>query len=173
MTTLTFGIRTIAVTACMMALCGQVEAQLEPPHRPGVDPESERSAQLASRAAKAEIAGNPAQALELADEGIQADANDPWPYYNRACALASLNRVDEAVAAYQQAQQHFSVADSWGKSVAIYGRANVLREAGRCDEANTAFADFIVLVQSSDPKGAAMAHEYAANCRQRSPAKGK
>ena len=170
MTTLRFVGRTIGVALFMTALCGQARAQLEPPHRSGVDPGSAQSAQLASRAAQAEISGAPEQALKLADEGIKADAKDPWPYYNRACALASLNRVDEAVAAYQQAEQHFSAADSWGKSVAMYGRANVLRGAGRCDEANQAFADFIVLVQPSDPQGAAMAHEYAARCRPSPPA---
>src|SRR5262245_57492158 len=99
MTMLTFGLRTIGVAVFTVALCGPAAAQLQPPHRPGVDPGSERSAQLASRAAQAEIGGTPALALKLADEGIQADASDPWPYYNRGCALASLNRVDEAVAA--------------------------------------------------------------------------
>jgi tetratricopeptide (TPR) repeat protein len=170
MTTRTLWVLALGVTVFTINLCGQAEAQLEPPRRPGVDPGSEQSAQLASRAAQAEIAGNPEQALKLAEEGIRADANDPWPHYNRACALASLHRVDEAVASYERAEQQFSAADQWGKSVAIYGRANVLREAGRCDEANRAFADFIVLVQSSDPKGASMAHDYATKCRQGSPA---
>src|SRR5581483_9080615 len=100
---LTVGPITVGVAIITMALSAYAEAQLEAPHRAGVDPGSERSAQLASRAAEAEVAGNHALALKLADEGIRADANDPWPYYNRACALAGLKRVDEAVASYQQA----------------------------------------------------------------------
>src|SRR2546423_7518810 len=166
MTTIMVRVGAAALVVFAGTLCAQAEAQLlEPPHRAGVDPGNERSAQLASRAAQAEIAGNPAQALKLADQGIQADANDPWPYYNRACALARLDRVDEAVASFERAEQQFSAADQWGKSVAIYGRANALREAGRCDDANKTFADFIVLVQPSDPKGATMAHDYAPNFR--------
>ena len=61
MTTLTFGLRTIGVAVYVAAMCGRAEAQLEPPRRPGVDPGSERSAQLASRAEKAQAdfaAGN-------------------------------------------------------------------------------------------------------------------
>jgi hypothetical protein len=143
---------------------GSARSQLEPPRRPKVDPGSAQSAEFASRSAQAEVAGDPRLALTLAEKGIQADGADPWPHYDRACALAALNRVEEAVASYRDAQQRFSAADRWGKSIAIYGRANVLAQAGRCDEAGASFAEYANFVLQADPKSADMARRHAREC---------
>jgi len=51
--------------------------------------------------------------------------------------------------------------------VAIYGRANVLAQAGRCSEAQPAFEEYATFVESADAKGAALARSYAKNCHPR------
>src|SRR4029077_18088164 len=106
-----------------------------------------------------------AEAVQLADQAIRANARDPWPYYDKGMALARLGRTDEAAAALLEAEQHFSPADAWGKSVAIYGRAYAFSVAGRCAEARQAFEQYATFVKEHDPKSAEMARRYAADCR--------
>jgi tetratricopeptide (TPR) repeat protein len=127
-------------------------------------PGAARSSAFATSAAKAEMAGAPRQAIRMADAAIKAAPQDPWPYYDKAMSLARLGRVDEAVIAFDFAEQKFSPSDTWGKSVAVYGRAHTLSEAGRCDEAKTAFFEYASIVKDSDPSSAAMARRYAAEC---------
>lgn len=147
-------------------LVGTARAQLQAPHQ-AVDPGSPRSRDLTSQAGEALVHNDPAQALKMADQAIAADAENPWAHYDRAAALADLGRVDDAVAEFKVAQRSFSDADAWGRSIAIYGRANTLAQAGRCSEAQPAFEEYAVFVERSDPKGAEMARGYAKNCRPR------
>ena len=105
------------------------------------------------RAAIADMKGQPQQARELANQAIRADPRDPWPYYNKGMALAELGETDAALAALYAAEQRFAPTDRWGTSVAIYGRAHALGQAGRCVEAVQAFAEYASFVGKDDPDG--------------------
>jgi tetratricopeptide (TPR) repeat protein len=143
--------------------------ELRAPRNVNAEPGNRQSSQLASRAASADMQGRPRQALDLANQAIRADPRNPWPYYDKGMALAALGEVDGAIAALYAAEQHFSPADRWGKSVAIYGRAHALSQAGRCMEAVQAYADYAKFVERDDPQSAAMARTYAVDCRAAAP----
>jgi tetratricopeptide (TPR) repeat protein len=119
---------------------------------------------LAGQAAEAQLAGNHETALRLADEAIKADAKEPWGYYNRGDVLASLHRLDDAVEAFRRAESQSPDADVWGKSVAIWGQANVFRQAGRCQEAAPIFERYASLVEKLDREAATLARAYAKSC---------
>ncbi|HEX7478469.1 MAG TPA: hypothetical protein VF331_11725 [Polyangiales bacterium] len=108
-----------------------------------------------------EIAGHHERALEQADAAIRAAANDAWGYYLRGDALGSLGRVDEAVTAFQAAERRFSAAEPWEKSIAIWGQAFALKNAGRCPEGAPIFERYAAFVEARDPAAAALAREYA------------
>jgi tetratricopeptide (TPR) repeat protein len=141
-------------------------AQLEPLKRtypPGP------AAPLTTQAVEAAIAGDHAKALSFAEDAIKADPKDPWGYYNRAGALAGLKRTDEAVAAFQDSETRFSANDPWARSLAIWGEANALNQAGRCKEAAPAYERYAVFVENLDHEAAALAREYAKHCTPRVP----
>ena len=138
--------------------------ELRAPRNVNVEPTSRQSSELGSRAAAADIQGNPKQAVELADQAIRADPRNPWPYYDKGMALAEMGEVDGALASLDAATQHFSATDRWGKSVAMYGRAHTLSQAGRCAEAVQAFAEYASFVGKDDPQAADMARRYAIDC---------
>jgi Flp pilus assembly protein TadD len=140
----------------------------QPPQNVGAEPSTPASAQLSTRAATADMAGNPQQAVALADQAIRADPKDPWPYYNKAMALARVGEVDGALAAFVAAEQHFAPADRWGRSVAVFGRAHALAMAGRCTEAQQAFDEYTAL-NPDDPNAAPLAERYSADCRASTP----
>jgi tetratricopeptide (TPR) repeat protein len=137
----------------------------QPPKNVNVEPTTPKSAALTSRAASAEMTGNPQAALKLAERAIAANPRDPWGYYDKAMALAQVGQLDRALDAFGEAEQRYSATDRWGKSVAIYGRAHALSEAGRCDEAKKAFRAYSSLIREQDPKSAGMATKYAIACR--------
>jgi len=141
-------------------------AQLAAPHHT-VDQGSAQSRDLSGRASEALVRNNPGDALAVADRAIAADARNPWGHYNRGAALSDLGRVDSAVASFQAAQGLFSTEDAWGKSIAMYGRANVLAQAGRCPEARTAFEEYARYVERADAGAAALARRYARECQAR------
>src|SRR5438045_3837037 len=72
-------------------------------------------------AAEALTRGETLEALTRADEALRADPQNAWAHYNRAAALAGLNRVDEAVAAYDTAASKFAASDKRGHSLALWG----------------------------------------------------
>jgi tetratricopeptide (TPR) repeat protein len=156
-------LKAITIAAVLFA-AGEAGAQIEPLHSATADPGSQQSNFLASKAAGAVIDGRAQKALKIAERAIAADPRNPWGYYDKADALGLLNRVDEAVAAYREAEQRFSAADRWGRSIAIYGRANVLHQAGRCDEAAIAFDEYAAFVETEDPGSADMAVRYSIAC---------
>lgn len=137
----------------------------QPPKNVNVEPTTPKSAALTSRAASAEMSGNPQSALKLAERAISANPRDPWAYYDKAMALARIGQLDRALDAFGDAEQRYSATDRWGKSIAIYGRAHALSEAGRCDEARKAFRAYVSLIREQDLKSANMAVKYAADCR--------
>jgi tetratricopeptide (TPR) repeat protein len=148
------------------AAVGPAGAQLMPPHNISDNSASAvRAAKLATRSAKAEMVGNPGEALKMADAAIKADPKDPWGFYDRADALSQLYRVDDAVAAFGDAEKHFAdQGDSWGRSIAIYGEAHALAEAGRCDQAQPIYERYAVYVENADAQSADMARRYAKEC---------
>jgi tetratricopeptide (TPR) repeat protein len=143
---------------------------LRAPQNVNAEPGNRQSAELATRSAIAHMNGNPAGAVALANEGIRADPDDPWPYYNRGMALATLGQVNAAVASLLEAEKRFSANDLWGRSVAIYGRAHALSNVGRCAEAREAYEQYATLVEPHDAEAARMARTYATHCRSALPA---
>ena len=139
--------------------------ELRAPQNVNGAPGSRQSAELATRAAVAQMNGRPADALALAEQGIRADANDPWPYYGKAMALSELGQVDAAAAAFQESERRFLAGDLWGKSVALYGRGHVYAQAGRCGEAQKAFDEYAALVGGYDTKSVELVHRYVDECR--------
>jgi tetratricopeptide (TPR) repeat protein len=139
--------------------------ELHAPRNVNVEPTTRQSSALASRAAAADMQGNPKQAVELANQAIRADPRNPWPYYDKGMALAEMGETDGALAALHAAEQRFSPADRWGKSLAVYGRAHALSQVGRCPEAVEAFAEYATFIGKDDPQAAYMARRYALDCR--------
>jgi tetratricopeptide (TPR) repeat protein len=159
--------RGIAVVVLGVALAsGSARGQLAPP-RQTVDSGSPRSRDLSSQAGEALARKQPDQALQIAAQAATVDPTNPWAHYNRAAALSDLGHVDDAVAEFRVAQQAFSAQDAWGKSVAIYGRANALARAGRCSEARPVFEEYATYVARADPAAAQQARSYARECVER------
>ncbi len=124
-------------------------------------PPPPRYTALQVEAASAEIGGNPQRSLQLADAALRADAGDGWSYFLRGDALLSLHRFDEAVAAYRAAEQRFPASEAWETSLAIWGQANALKEAGRCAEAAPIYMRYATFVEKRDRAGAALGRQYA------------
>jgi tetratricopeptide (TPR) repeat protein len=137
----------------------------QPPKNVDVEPTTPKAAALTSRAASAEMAGDPQAALKLADRAIAANPRDPWGYYDRAMALSRVGQLDRALESFVAAERRYAANDRWGKSVAIYGRAHALSEAGRCGEAKQTFGVYASLVREQDPRSANLATRYGAECR--------
>ena len=150
--------------AASSMLATSVDARPVAPTTPGVDPGSHRSNDRASQSAEATLSGKSGEALRLAEKAIKADPKNPWAYYNKADALADLRRVDAAVEAFQEAQRRFSTFDVYGKSIAIYGRAHALDQAGRCDEAARAYHEYAAFIRTDDPASADMAERFSDDC---------
>lgn len=119
---------------------------------------------LASQSIQAELTGDHEKALQLANDAIKADPKNPWGHYDGGDALASMKRIDDAVSGFRQAEQYFSDADVWGKSVAIWGQANVFRQVGRCQDAVPIYERYASLVEKLDPEAAALARTYEKSC---------
>jgi tetratricopeptide (TPR) repeat protein len=139
--------------------------ELRAPQNLNGAPGSRQSAEFATRAAASQMNGRPAEALALAEQGIRADADDPWPYYSKAMALSELGQIDAAAAAFQESERRFLPGDLWGKSVALYGRGHAYAQAGRCAEAQKAFDEYASVVSGYDAKGVALVHRYVDECR--------
>lgn len=122
---------------------------------------------LASDSAQAEVAGDHDKALKLADKAIRTDPKNPWATYDRGDALSALRRPDDAVVAFQQAEQRYGNAEMWGKSIAIWGEANAFSQVGRCQEAVPIFDRYATFVEAVDKAAAALARQYAKQCTAR------
>ncbi len=146
-------------------------APAEPPRPPenvNAEPSTPQSAELTSRAATAAMNGDPHESLRLADEAIRVNPKDPWAYYNKGMALGRMGELDGALAALFAAQQHFAPYDRWGQSVAAFGRAHLLAEAGRCEDARVAFQEYMNLARG-DQDGIALAARLSRDCRPAAP----
>jgi tetratricopeptide (TPR) repeat protein len=156
------------VIAAAVLLAGTATAradELRPPQNVNAEPWSRQSSELATRAAKAEMQGMPRESAALAEDAMRANPQDPWPYYLKGMALARLGQTDAAVASMADAEQRFSPTDRWGRSIAIYGRANTYAQAGRCGDARQAFDQYAAFVAAQAPDAASQARRYAKDCR--------
>jgi tetratricopeptide (TPR) repeat protein len=115
--------------------------------------------------ARALGSGNYAQVLELKDKIPPSAAPNPWIDYNIGAALAGLGKTDDAIAAFERAERQFGDRDRWGRSVAIWGRARVLANAGRCGEARAVVEEYTRVVGASDPHAVRLATSYASECK--------
>jgi Flp pilus assembly protein TadD len=122
-----------------------------------------------ARSASADMAENPKAASSLADRAMSADPRDPWSYYDKGMALARMGDVSGGARMLFVAQQRFAPSDVWGRSVAVFGRAHILAEAGRCDEARAAYREYIALVRG-DPDAVALARRLSRECQPIPPA---
>jgi tetratricopeptide (TPR) repeat protein len=122
---------------------------------------------LASESVVAEVAGDHDKALRLADDAIKTDPKNPWAYYDRGDALGALHRTDDAIVAFREAERRYSDAEVWGKSIAIWGQANVLSQLGRCGEASPIYERYASLVETVDRSDAEVARQYAKRCSPR------
>jgi tetratricopeptide (TPR) repeat protein len=151
-----------AIAGFGLLLVGPAAAQLQPPTGVGTRTRAEaRASVLTTSSIDTEAAGDHPAALELADAAIRADPDDAWGHYVRANALLALKRVDDAVAAYREAERRFPASDPWGTSVAIWGQANAFVQVNRCHDATPIFERYAAFVERIDPAAAALARQYA------------
>jgi tetratricopeptide (TPR) repeat protein len=129
------------------------------------DPNAVPSSKMSGHAGSALATDGSAVAAMLAAQALAKDPLNPWAHYRRAAALSDLQRTDEAVAEYKAAEKAFAGVDERGQSLAIYGRANTLAQAGRCPDAQAVFEQYAKFVEKKDAKGAALARSMAQSCR--------
>jgi hypothetical protein len=156
----------IKLVGALVLVGGAARAGLEPLRHVDLSTEARRVASQHSTAAASALArGDYAAALLATEHGLAFDANAPWLHYNRAAALGGLHRVDEAAAEFALAEALFGDRDPWGRSIALYGSANMYSNEGLCDRAIPAFNRYVAFVRDKDPTSAALAIRYAQNCR--------
>jgi hypothetical protein len=134
-----------------------------------VDPQAPRSSKMSGHAGNALASGSAGEAAVLAGQALAMDSMNAWAHYRRAAALSELHRTDEAVAEYKLAEQSFTSVDDRGRSLALYGRANTLAQAGRCADAQPVFEQYAKFVEKKDPRSAAQARSYANGCHASAP----
>jgi hypothetical protein len=133
------------------------------------DAPATHSTKMSGHAGSALASGAAAEAAVLAEQAMTKDGANGWAHYRRAAALSELHRTDEAVTEYKAAEHDFGDSDRRGRSLAIYGRAHALAEAGRCGEARPVFEEYARFVEKGDPKSADQARAYAQSCRAQQP----
>jgi tetratricopeptide (TPR) repeat protein len=111
------------------------------------------------------VRGRNAAAVSDANAAAAHAPRSGWPLYERGAALAAMGRTDEAVESYRGAEGRFR--DWSNKSLAIYGRARALDDAGRCSDARAAYQEYAQLVREHDATRADAAVEVAAQCAPR------
>jgi tetratricopeptide (TPR) repeat protein len=119
----------------------------------------------ASEMSSAVVDGDYARALRRADVAgtltSDEEPSSPWVDYNRGVALSELGRTDEAVRAFASAESAFGASkgtnDRWRTSIAVYGRARALDNAGRCAEAAKAYREYAALAPGRDQAAVALA----------------
>jgi tetratricopeptide (TPR) repeat protein len=157
--------RALAVGLALMSAQTARADELKAPQNVNAEAGNRQSSELTTKAAAAGMQGRPQDAVALANDAIRADPHNPWPYYNKGMALGAMGETDAAIAALFAAEQRFTPTDRWARSVAIYGRAHTLSQAGRCAEAVQAFSEYATFVAKDDPRSADMARRYAMNCQ--------
>jgi hypothetical protein len=131
----------------------------------GTEPTAAPATKMSSHAGSSLASGGAEEAALLAKQALDKDGFNPWAHYRRAAALSDMHRTDEAVAEYKVAEEAFGGVDERGKSLALYGRAFTLAQAGRCKEARPVYETYALFVEKRDAKGAAQARSYAQSCQ--------
>ncbi len=126
-------------------------------------PASASGEQPSTQVANALIAGHYARAVQLADGFLRANGNDPWLHYNRATALGMLALPDQAASEFRTAERLFG-ANTWGRSIAIYGRARAYDQAARCSESLQGYQEYAAFVRPFDVSSADAAMAYGTDC---------
>ena len=87
-----------------------------------------------------------------------------WAEYNRGVIFVD---PDKAAAAFDEAARQFAnVPDGFhGRAISLYGKARAFHDANRCEEALAAYREYADFVRATHPEDAAMALEYARDCR--------
>jgi len=127
---------------------------------PQIDPRT-------TQAVEALVAHDYAKVLALTQSAESSEASaSPWLEYDRASALAGLDRTDAAIEAFTKAASRFRQArDDAGVARALWGKAHTLDEAGRCAEARQAYAQYESFVGPKGLGDAERAARYAGTCR--------
>jgi tetratricopeptide (TPR) repeat protein len=113
--------------------------------------------------------GEPVKALASLERALKIAPNDPWALYEHATALSRIGHTDEAARELVRAEGLFGDAHPHGKELAIYGRARLLHDAGRCAEARAAYEAYAAFVRPRDPASADLALAYERDCREPTP----
>jgi Flp pilus assembly protein TadD len=147
--------RILAPLLMMVACGGAARADLEPGHvvNKKATKTQREAAKTASDAAESLVKGDFNGAMSLADRALAVDGKDPWAHYVRAESLVRLGKHD------------FPAEERWSKSIALWGRANAFYQLGRCEEAKTAFTEYIGFVKSDDRPAADLAQTRIDGCR--------
>lgn len=125
---------------------------------PALDPRT-------TQAVEALVRRDYARVLALSESPSDAPTG-AWLDYDRGAALTGAGRTDDAVEVFKRAASRFeSAGDELGQSVAIWGGARALDEAGRCPEARKAYREFETFARQRDGHAADMAAAYAETCR--------
>jgi len=117
---------------------------------------------LGNRVVSAIVAGDHARALLLANEGLRENPRDPWLVFNRGIALLNLDRLDEGIAALDEAER--GLATPQEKAGVVFRRARANDQAGRCARAVRDYERYVSLIRDIDEAGAALALRYARSC---------
>jgi len=120
--------------------------------------------ELASESVQAELAADHTKALQLAEDAVKTDPNNPWGRYAKGSALGALQRTDDAASAFREAEQHFSAPEMWGKSIAIWGQANAFFQVGRCQDSSPLYERYASFVEKVDGEAAALARRFEKSC---------
>jgi len=141
-------------------------AELEPPHviDRGADEKQRAAARPLSEAAQTLTRGDFNAAIETAKRALTT-SSDPWAHYVQGAALIRLGKLDDGLTELRVAEQAFPREERWSRSVAIWGRANALHQAGRCDEAKSAYTDYIRYVGKDDPAAVDLAQKQIDGCK--------
>lgn len=157
----------LGVGAALCASVGLAHAKVEELRRVNLStPERVQAQRLTTQAVTALASADYARALTLADQAIATFSEDGWAYYDRAAALAGLGRLEEAQSSYREADRRFAKdGDDYGRSVAMYGEAIALSNAGRCADAQPRFDAYSQFMAShGEPQAAELGRQYARGC---------
>ena len=158
-----------SIVAALVCLCASTAARADLEPRHVVDTRATAAqlsaARAASDAAQALSQGEFKSAVTLADKALASNGNDFFAHYVRAEALSRLGRLDDALGEYQHAERVVPANERWGHAIVLWGRANAFHQLGRCDEAKSAFTDYIAFVKSDDHDGAALAQSRIDGCK--------
>lgn len=125
------------------------------------------SDKLTTAAAAALTHGDPTQALVYANGAISIDPGDPWAHYDKGAANNALGNTDAAIEGFSTAEALFGVDNTWGRSLAIYGRARARELAGSCDQARADYLEYAKLVRANKPSAARLALEKGKECKEK------